>query len=353
MKDNLQELTEIFDMELKNIKVSEELKFKTLEKCKRSNRGLMNKTFSPITCTIAACLFMGVIVYPIYNKGNLMNKKQITMDTREKDINKTDKPYMNEPLITEEVNITEDSNNIAINNKIVEEGQKQVNKSTEEENLEKEMLVLNEKSIAPLNIQSSKESRNNDNVTIDDGKDSILATKEEVFGKEKSLAGDASSIVIPKEKEDNLNLSENTGMKVLSLQEAREIFGDNIKIPSYVPKDFVMQSILVPEVESSSYELYEMNYANNSQYFKITGYKNISKSVALAPSTSLQSKEAEENNTIININKVPVTYTISENIDEKELPYIKLTWEYYGKQYVAEGNLPWAELINIVSSIIR
>lgn len=353
MKDNLQELTEVFDMELKNIKVSEELKLKTLEKCKRSNMGLMNKTFSPITCTIAACLFIGVIIYPIYNKGNLMNKKQITMDTRKKDINKIDKPYMNEPLITEEADITEDSNNAYIDNQIVEEGQKQANKSTEEENIEKEMVVLNEKSIAPLKIQASEESVDKDKTTSDADKDTILATNGDIAQKDKSLASDASSIAVPEEKEDNLNLSENTGMKVLSLQEAREIFEDNIKIPSYVPKGFAMQSILVPEIESNSYELYKINYTNNFQYFKITGYKNISKSVTLAPSTSLQSKEAEENNSIININKVPVKYTISENIDEKELPFIKLTWEYYGKQYGAEGNLPWAELINIVSSIIR
>ena len=353
MRDNLEGLTDIFDMELKNIKVSEELKLKTLEKCKKNNKFLVNKGFTPITCTIAACLFMGVIIYPIYNKGNLVNKKQITIDTREKDIRKIDKPFIDETLLKQDGNITEDSNNIAINNQIVEESQKQVNKSTEEGKTEKEMLVLNEKSIAPLNIQSSEESGNNDKATLDDDKDTILATNEEVIGKEKSLASDASSIAIPKEADDNLDSNKNIEMKTLSLQEARKIFQDNIKIPSYVPNDFAMESILVPEVDNNSYELYEIIYRNNSQYFKITGYKNINNNVALTPKSSLESKVAEENNSIININKIPVKYIISENIDNKELPYIKLTWENYGKEYSAEGNVPWAELINIVSSIIR
>lgn len=355
MKDNFEGLTEIFNAELKNIKVSEELKLKTLEKCQGSKKISMNKGFVPITCTIAACLLMGVIIYPIYNSNNLMNKEQIAINTSEKGITEIDKPHMYEAMPKKETDVTEDPNNKIINNEKVEKDQKEVNKLSEEQKQEKEKVALNEQSLASLKIQSSEESKNKDKAILSEDKDIVVATNGDISDKEKSIKGVENSITFSKEKGDTIHQNDETKVKVLSLQEAREIFQDNIKLPSYIPKDFYMESILAPEIDNNSSETYEIIYKNNSQYFKITGYKNTNTSniATLVPNSGLESKDVEENNAVININKIPVRYTISEGIDDKELPYVKLTWENCGKEYSAEGNVPWAELINIVSSIIK
>lgn len=354
MRDNLEGLKDICNMELKSIKVSEELKLKTLEKCKRNKKISINKVFLPITCTIAACLFMGVIIYPIYNKINLMHKEQITMNTSDKDIKTLDNPSVDGEMFKERANITEAKNNKTISKEIVEKNQKVVNNNSKEQKQEKEMAILNEKPIVPFIMRSSVQSEKKGKDISHDDKDIILDGKGDVIDKEKSINDDnINPLVVSNEKDDNLNSNEEIKMKNLSLQEARKIFEDNMKIPSYVPKDFVLEKILVPEVDNNSYKKYEIIYNNNSQCFNITEYKDINHSDELDPNSSLESKGEEENNMIININKIPVKYILRESTDNKQLPYVKLTWEDMGKKYSVEGNVPWAELINVVSSILR
>nr|MBK5236241.1 hypothetical protein [Clostridium sp.] len=84
MRDNLEGLTDAFNMDLKIIKVSEELKLRTLEKCMRNKKNSIHKSVLKVTCTIAACLLMGIIIYPIYSKNNELHNESITMDARDK-----------------------------------------------------------------------------------------------------------------------------------------------------------------------------------------------------------------------------------------------------------------------------
>lgn len=343
MRDNIDGLTDILNMELKSIKVSEELKLRTLEKCKKSKRNSFDKGILPITCTIAACLFIGIITYPIYNKSNLMHKGEISMETSDKDINKLDRPYMDEKIFKQKANTKEDENNKIINNKIVEGNQKGANKNSSEEKPEKEMIVLNEKPIASSKMQSLTQSEDK---AKDKAKDMGVASNGDPSNKERSIA-------LSRGNDKDLNSNEETKMKTLSLEEAKKIFQSDIKIPSYIPKDFVMTKILVPEIDNNPYKMYEIIYSNNSQDIKITKYKNIIQDGEAEGNNSIQSKGTEENNMIININKVPVKYTMCEGVDNKEQPYVKMSWEYMGELYGVEGNAPWAELINITSSIIR
>ncbi len=59
---DLEELPDVINIELVDIKVSEELKLKTLNKCKTIKRTFFHKAYIPIACTMAACLFMGVMI---------------------------------------------------------------------------------------------------------------------------------------------------------------------------------------------------------------------------------------------------------------------------------------------------
>ena len=354
MRDNLDGLTDTFNMELKDIRVSEELKLKTLGKCKGSKKNSIGKSILPISCTIAACLFVGVIIYPIYNRENLTQKEQMTMKTRSKEIKPLDKPFIDPEMQENQATITEDENNKTVGKETVQKNPKEANKSNKEEKQQNEMIVLNEKPITPLKMQSSIQSEKEDRDISGEGKNITVATKGEIIDKESTKDDNKSNSLVLSEENDNaLDSDKEIRMKNLSLQEARKIFQNNLKIPSYIPKDFVMEKILVPEVDNNSYELYEIIYSNNSQYFKITEYKNINNNAGLTPNSIPQSKVTEENNMIININKTPVKYVLAENVDNKELSYVKLTWESMGIEYSAEGNAPWAELINIVSSIIR
>jgi hypothetical protein len=352
MRGNLEELTEALNTELINIKVSEELKLKTLEKCKRSERTFFYKAFTPITCTVAACLLMGVIVYPIYTKSNLINNEQITMNTSEKNIEALDKSRIDPPSLSNEANITEDENSKAHSNEIVDESQKKVNESSKEQKEEKEIIVLNENPTIAFKAKGLVESEKMDENSPSTNQGSRDTTSNSIIEKETDTKG-GSTIALSEIQNNDVLPKEETKMKDLSLQEAREVFGDNIKIPSYIPKGFDMVKVLVPEVESSSNKLYEITYSSGFQHFKITEYKDKNNSNELGSSSNVQSEEAHENYMVINLNNMAVKYTVSESIDNKEFPYVKLIWENSGRKYSSEGNAPWTELINIISSIIN
>ncbi|MBW9156700.1 hypothetical protein G9F71_019685 [Clostridium sp. FP2] len=339
MRDNLDEIRDIFNIELKDIKVSEELKLKTLEKLDKNSRRSTNKAFIPMTLTMVACLFMGFIIYPIYNKNNLMKNEEITMNTRNQEIKILKEPYEDTVMIKDKTKITEDKDKITEDkpSKIVEENKKLVNKNSNQKKQEKQTIILNEKPVIPFKIESSVSEDKKE-------KDTIVATNE-VIDSEKLIIEDNKDKSVVLQKKSDFKFNEETKMRTLSLQQAKNIFGESIKTPVYIPKDFVMEKILIPEKYDDSCELYEIIYSNNSQYFKITEYKNIKNS-------GPESKVAEESIMIMNVNKISVKYILQPSIDNKELPYVKLFWEKDGKKYSVDGNTPWAELINIAYYIV-
>ena len=351
MKDNLERLTDILNIELEGIRVSKELKLKTLEKCKTNKKALSKKEFLPIACTMAACLFMGVIIYPIYNKTNSVGNEKITMNTSDENVKELDRLTDN-PMLRNKISTTEDSNNKILSSEILKEDSSEVKESSEKQKQEKEMIALNESPIVSYKIQSLPE---NDKSISTDDKSIDVGTNGDIVDKEKYMKNDNqnTSVALLEEKNNELDISEEVKMKNLSLQEARQIFQDNIKTPSYVPRDFVIEKILVPELGNSSFKLYEIIYKSNSKYFKVTEYKNTNDISGLALNSNEELNVSDEGNMIININNTPVKYILQQGDDNKELPYVKLTWERIGKKYSVEGNVPWAELINIVSSIIK
>lgn len=384
MMDNLEGLTDIFNMDLKNIKVSEKLKLRTLEKCMRNKKNSIHKCVLKVTCTIAACLLMGIIIYPIYNKNNELNNESITMDARDKGTKTLEEqpkmdhqPYMGESILKEKTNITEDEINKTFKSEILEENQKQVNKiesniiesniiesdkKSKELNIEKKIIVLNDKPIMPAKMGSIKSEKKDISY---ENQDIIVATTTDIIDEEKLTKNNNKNNPAISCDETDLAKSylvknKETKMRTLSVQETRDFLKSNIKIPSYIPKDFIMEQVLVG-ADSNSYKLYEITYSNNSQYFKITEYKNTNYNSELRKDSNKELRKdsnkelrtVTENNMIININNVLVNYILCESIDIKDLPYVKFAWENMGKKYTAEGNAPWSEVINIVSSITR
>ncbi|MGH4124115.1 MAG: hypothetical protein ACREV6_14410 [Clostridium sp.] len=340
MRDNLDGLKDIFNMELKNIKVSEELKLKTLGKLDKSSRRPISKAVIPITLTMVACLFIGFIIYPIYNKTNLMHNEGITMNTSNQEIKTLIEPYAGTAMVKDKTNITEDKPS-----KIVEENKKIVNKNSKKQKTEKQTIVLNEKPIIPFKAESLVPEDKKE-------KDIVVAINGGIVDNEKSIKADNKENYMVLQEKSQLQLNEETKMRTISLHEAKNIFGESIKTSVYIPKAFVMEKILIPEENSNSSELYEIIYSNGSQYFKITQYKNMKDSSALSMDSSPESKVVEGNIMVININKIPVNYILRPNIDNKELPYVKLFLESEGEKYSVDGNAPWAELINIAYYIL-
>jgi hypothetical protein len=352
MRGNLEELAEILNIELMNIKVSEELKLKTLEKCKKSERISFHKAFIPITCTVAACLLVGVIVYPIYTKNNVINSEPITMNISEKAIKELEETIIDSPRLSSEVNITEDENIKTRSDEIVEESQKKVEENSKEQKEEKEIIVLNENPTITFREKALVRSEEMDKSILPTKQGNEYVISNSIIEKEKETKEESAIILSQMQNNDALPKKE-TKMKDLSLQEAIKVFGDNIKIPSYIPKGFDVSKILMPETGDISNILYEITYSNSLQYFKITEYKDVDNGSEVDSNSNVQSEEFKENYMVININNVAVKYRLSESIDNKELPYVKLIWENSGRKYSADGNTPWAELINIISSIIN
>jgi hypothetical protein len=354
MRVNLEELPQVLNIELINIKVSEELKLKTLEKCKKSERSSFHKAFIPITCTLAACLFVGIIVYPIYTKDNLINSEQITMNTSEKAIKELEDTIIDLPRLSDEANITEDKNIKTHSDEIVNESKKRVEENSKEQKEEKEIIVLNEKPTITFKEKAVVRSEEMDKSILPTKQANEYAISSSIIEeeKEKETKSDSEIALSQIPNIDELTKQE-IKMKDLSLQEAIKVFGDNIKIPSYVPKGFALSKILVPEAGDISNILYEITYSNSLQYFKITEYKDADNGSELDSNSNVQSEEAKENYMVINLNNIAVKYRLSESIDNKESPYVKLIWENSGRKYSSDGNTPWAELINIISSIIN
>ena len=350
MRDNLKELSDIINVELINIKVSEELKLRTLEKCKRNKRALFHEAFTPITCTIVACLLMGVIIYPIYNKSNSIKSEQIIVNTSDKIIETLNKPNMDVAVFSSEADIMDDKSS-EIKHKetkpkeTIEENKEKVNKNSKEQ---KQVLALSENSTIPFKMESPTESEIKDKEGLGTNKGIVASINEGIINKDTSIK-DESAMVLAEEKQDNLEPKEELKMKVLSLQEARIVFGEGINIPTYIPLGFDIEKILVPEVQNDSNKLYEVVYRNNYQYFIIAEYKYVNN----ASEIELALNTTGENSMVININKVPVKYIVYESIDGKEQPYAILIWENGGSMYSVEGSAPWAELINIISSTIK
>ena len=344
MRDNLEELSDILNVELINIKVSEELKIRTLEKCKRNKRALFHKAFTPITCTIVACLFMGVIIYPIYNKSTSIKNDHTIINSSDKGIDALNKPNIDSAMLSNEADIMEDKSSEIKSKEIIEGNKAEVNKNRKEQ---KQVLVLNENTTIPFKMESPRSSEIKDKEGLGTNKGIVASINEGKIEKNTSMKDD-SALVLQEEKQDNLDSKEEIKMKVLSLQEARIIFGEGINIPTYIPLGFDIEKILVPQVQNDSNKLYEMVYRNNSQYFIIAEYKYVNNSSEIELDLNIG-----ENSMVININKVPVKYIVYESIDGKELPYAILIWDNGGSVYSVEGSAPWAELINIISSTIK
>lgn len=352
MRVKLEELPKALNIELINIKVSEGLKLKTLEKCKKSERISCHKAFIPITGTVAACLLVGIILYPIYTKNNVISSEQITINTSEKAIKALEKSIIDSPILSSEVNITEDENIKTRSDEIVEESQKKVEENSKEQKEEKEIIVLNEKPEITFKEKALVREEEMDKSILPTKQGNEYDISNNIGEKEKGTKRDSEIALTQIPNIDELTKKE-TKMKDLSLQEAIKVFGDNIKIPSYVPKGFDLSKILVPEVSNSSNILYEITYSNNLQYFKITEYKDVDNGSEVDSNSNVQSEESKENYMVININNVAVKYRLSESIDNKEFLYVKLIWENSGRNYSSEGNTPWTELINVISSIIK
>ena len=343
MRDNLEELTDIFNIELINIKASKELKLRTLEKCKRNKRVLFYEAFTPITCAIVVCLFTVGIIYPIYNKSNSIKNEKLIMNTSDKGIEALNKPNTDSAMLSNEADIMEDKSVEIESKEIIKENKEEVNKNSKEEN---PALVLNESSTIPYKMESPKSGEIKDKVGLATDKGIVASINEGIINKEKSIK-DGATTALSEEKQENLDSKEEVTMKVLSLQEARIAFGEDINIPTYLPLGFDIEKILVPQVQNDSNKLYEVVYRNNSQYFIIAEYKYIDNA------RELDLNITGENNMVININKIPVRYTVYGSNEGENLPYTIFIWSNGGSMYSLEGNAPWAELINIISSTIK
>lgn len=349
MSGNLEELTQALNIELINIKVSEELKLKTLEKCKKSEKISFRKVSIPITCTLAACLLVGIVVYPYYTKNSIIGNEQITMNSSERSIKASDKSIIDSPRLGNEVNIKENENSKIYSNEIVDESQKKVNENSKEQQGENRVIALNENPTVAFKAKVGVESEEMDKSILSTSQGNENASINSTTEKGK----DASTIALPTKQNNDALSNEETKMKDLSLQEAIKVFGDSLKIPSYVPKEFNLSTILVPELGDDSNVLYEITYSDNNKYFKITEYKDVDNTKQLDSNSNIESETPKENYMVINLNNVAVKYILSESDDNTECAYVKSIWENSGKNYRVEGNIPWTELINVISSIIN
>lgn len=347
MRD-LEELTDAINIELTDIKVSEELKLKTLNKCKTMKRGVFYKSYTPVACTLAACLFMGIIIYPIYNKSVLMKNQEIYMNTTEDDIKISQEQEIRSAMADDEEPVMESRSSEIASSESIYEIQRKVNESEKQS----QNQIGNNSTVA-LNKSDPLEIRPKEKNELAKSSGNTYATNGDTIDKNIKDNSAGASVEQSEDKNNALKANNEINMKNLLPQHAIKIFSGDIKIPSYVPYGFTLEKILVPENNYISNKIYEIIYNDNSQYFKIIKYNNININSESSSGAILEKTSSEESTMVINLNNIPVRYKVYEGVNVMEPAFTKLVWVDRGISYSVEGNAPWTELINVVSSIIK
>ncbi len=162
-----------------------------------------------------------------------MEKQQITMNKNETEFNKADKQTMDSVSSSNEDDAMKNQNSRIVSNEMVDENQKVVNESAKEQ---KEINGPGDNSIVALKKESDK---NNESTVVVD-KDAIDTTNEDTIDNDKYIkdGSESTSIALAEENVKGLAPDDGVKMKVISPQEAINLFGGDIKIPTYVPKGF-------------------------------------------------------------------------------------------------------------------
>lgn len=347
MKDDIRNLKEITDLVLKDVYVTDELKSKTLELCKKEKSNILKPFLAAASSAAIIAISLTGYQYFSHKTDNSLNTKQIAQNIN--NINsdnpknstgsfpnnnssskidekpKPETPYKNtKDKNSSNSNSTTSSHNgftsdTLESNKIYIDSSKAIPKnddvvsSTKSDIVQNDMVQTNK---APETQASTNSSTNK-------------VTNSSPMLKDSSVEKNSASIVASLPSPSITTLAD-----TLSTAEAEKYWGSKLSLPAYIPNNFELTDISIPKDNKEIYV--KFTYSSKNSYFKIT-----------------QNKSTKYNITGKSVDINGINAAITQNKDETNSSTIitQIIWVKDNIQYSVIGNISDVELINIAKSI--
>ncbi len=323
----MRNLREITNLVLKDIYVTEKLKNDTLKKCKYKKKMKLKPAYA--VGISAAIITLSLINYKYYANGDIAKKNiynnpiaKVSIQALDKIIGKSVEPSLK---TTEDKSkkATPDANNPSINSEISQNTKKDTDSKSN-----------------PTSDSKDSESNLNKNSSIKTSPSESKATDSQ---KENKISEPVAKIT---EETPTKPLEES---KVISsdmpnLASAQDYFGGNISIPSYIPENFTLTDIHIPE-DTETEKIVTMDYSNpENKYFKLTQSKK-DKAISTYSSFNIAGEKVSINDAIqgyICIYNDPAVSNCS---------IVQISWTKDNIEYTLYGNISKDSILSIAKSI--
>lgn len=326
MKDNMRNLREITNLVLKDIHVTEKLKDDTLKKCKYKKK-LRLKPIYAIGISTAIIIFALIDYHHYTNFHSNITKKyiynnpiaRVSIKALDKIIGKSTEPALKTTEDKSKKSIPAEDNP-SINSEISQNTKKD----------------LDSKSNSTSDSKDSKSNINNNDNTTTSLPESNDTTDYPVENKNLE-SEDKTAAANPTESPEE---TKTASPDMLSLANAQDYFGGNISMPSYIPENFALTNIHIPE-DTETGKTITIDYSNpENKYFKL-----------------IQSKELSYNSFNISGEKVSINDKIQGYIyiyndpTVSDSPIVQIWWTKDNIEYTICGNISKDSILSIAKSI--
>lgn len=339
MNKDINNLREITDSVLEDIKVTDELKSLTLKKCKEEKKYNIKPIF--VTAASAAIMAFSVFSYKfILHNPDLAQKNSKEVSHKSVSLNDLNNDQ------------SSDKSNIANQDKLK-------NNVINNENQPKATVQQSNYDTITKNNQSGEKitsSNNSKDSKLMDSAKNTTSNRTEETKLPSNLPEDKTTNSMSENSTLNTNADKRNDVstngilskdipstkasldspKSASIADAESFWGGKILMPSYVPKDFELTDISVPK-DNSKEICVKLNYSFENIYFKVVQNKSTTYTSYVGTSVDIKGKKAY-------ISK-------SKDANNPSLTITEIKWVNNNIQYTIIGNLPEDELTKILSSI--
>lgn len=321
MKDDVKFFKQITDSALKDLHITEDLKKKTLNKCKSRSSHNFKPAFAAGIC--AALFVFTTTSYNLFLPDSISKKYSLGISTTEsklKNIGNIIKNSIINPNVAESIpkNTSKKDSKYAYKSQAETDSTKNKTTNTANKNSSDNTKVsqLANDNVSKNNTPSSEISEEN-NTTTEKHKISNVSQYRE------------NTSAIEETKAQGSNKSDKN-TTVITIDSAEKNFGQKVTTPSYLPDKFALKDIALPKDDKKKFIV--MSYSSPDGSFTIKQDKNV----------NFGNNTGEK----MYIGSVRAYFSQTKGSDES-----KLSWIKNNIQYTIQGNISKDTSIQILNSM--
>ncbi|WP_446898974.1 DUF4367 domain-containing protein [Clostridium sp. LBM24168] len=337
MRDNMKFFKDIVNSSLEDIHVTDELKEKTLNKCKKENRIRIRPTYVAGICAVFIAFATTGYNYLFPNKIN--KKYSLNISATERQLENLGNLIKNSIINPSPNNATLKNNKYAYDKKYTKksaksEDLKNANKINDkiDTNLKNKDILNPEKDSTAKNDKTEDKIESKDEqsqISYDTSKNKQPDESENVSSNQISTEKSSSDKSETVEKNDSNSIS-SISPHLMNMNSVENSFGQKVTTPSYIPDGFKLINITIPDNDNEKFV--KMNYTFKDKHFTIRQDRNI-----------------DFNNNIgekLYITGIRAYSSWVENCSE-----LRIALNKDNIQYVIQGNISKDILISIIGSM--